>query len=65
MAIRKYCEKRKEFIEDLKPQKGSQDYKMVSFDVKSLFTKKPLDHTIDIILRRINKKNEIVTSITK
>ena len=64
MAIRKYCEKRKEFIEDLKPQKGSQDYKMVSFDVKSLFTKKPLDHTIDIILRRINK-NEIVTSITK
>ena len=25
----------------------------------------PLDRTIDIILRRIDKKNEVVTSITK
>ena len=38
---------------------------MVSTDVKSLFTIVLLHHTIDIIPRRINKKNEIVTSITK
>ena len=39
---------------------------MVSFDLKWLFTNVPLDHTNDIILRRINKKKkEIVTSITK
>ena len=38
---------------------------MVSFDVKSLFTNEPLGRTIDIILRRIYKKNEVVISITK
>ena len=38
---------------------------MVSYDVKSLFTNVPLDCTSDIILGRIYKKNEIVTSITK
>ena len=38
---------------------------MVSFDVKSLFTNVPLDRTIDIILKKIYEKNEIVTSITK
>ena len=38
---------------------------MLSFDVKSLFTNVPLNRTIDIILKRIYEKNEIVTSITK
>ena len=38
---------------------------MVSFDVKSLFKNVPLNSTIDINLKRIYKKNEIVTSITK
>ena len=38
---------------------------MLSFYVKSLFTNVPLNRTIDIILKRIYKKNEIVTSITK
>ena len=38
---------------------------MVSFDVKSLFTNVQLDRIIDIILKRIDEKNEIVTSITK
>ena len=38
---------------------------MVSTDVKSLFTNVLLHHTIDIIPRRINKKNEIVTAITE
>ena len=54
-----------EFIEELKQQKLSKEHKMLSFDVKSLFTNVPLNRTIDIILKRIYEKNEIVTSITK
>ena len=46
-------------------QKLLQQHKMVSFDVKSLFTNVPLNRTIDIILKRISEKNEIVKSITK
>ena len=38
---------------------------MVSFDVKPLFTNVPLNRTIDIILKRIYEKNEIVTSVSK
>ena len=38
---------------------------MVSFDVKSLFKNVPLNSTIDIILKRIYEKNELVTSVTK
>ena len=53
-----------EFIEDLK-QKLSRKHKLVSFDVKSLFKNVSLHHTVDIILRRINEKNEITTSIAK
>ena len=34
---------------------------VVSFGVKSLFTNVPLDCTIDIILKRIYEKIEIVT----
>ena len=55
----------KEFIEDLKQQKLSLEHKMVSFDVKLFFTNVPLIRTIDIILKRIYEKNEIVTSIVK
>ena len=55
----------KEFIEDLKQQKLSLERKMVSFDVKLFFTNVPLIRTIDIILKRIYEKNEIVTSIAK
>ena len=53
----------KEFIKDFK-QKLSQEHKMLSFDVKSLFTNVPFNHKIEIILRTY-KKNEIVTSVTK
>ena len=54
-----------EFIEELKQQKLSKEHKMLSFDVKSLFTNVPLNRTIDIILKRMYEKNEIVASITK
>ena len=40
-------------------------YQNVSFNVKSLFTKIPIDQTIDIILRRIYDKHELQTSITR
>ena len=38
---------------------------MVSFDVVPLFTKIPLDETIDIIIKRICDKKEINTDIPK
>ena len=64
-AIKKYGKNTKEFIEVLKQQKLSKEHKMVSFDVKPLFTNVPLNRTIDIILKRIYEKNEIVTSVSK
>ena len=39
------------------------EYKMVSFDVVSLFTNVALDETIDIIFKRIYDKKEINTDI--
>ena len=41
------------------------DHKLISFDVKSLFTNVPLDFTIDVILKRIYEDNEIQTNIKK
>ena len=49
----------------IKHQKVPDGYKMVSFDVVSLFTNVPLDTTIEIILKRICDNSEINTSITK
>ena len=44
--------------------KFHQITKIVSFDVKLLFTNVPLDQTISIILNRIRNKREINTDIT-
>ena len=46
----------------IKRQVIPSSYKLVSFDVKSLFTNVPLDRTIDIILKRIYDKHEITTN---
>ena len=43
----------------------NEGYKLVSFDVTSLFTNVPLDFTIDIILDRIYDKNFFNTNIKK
>ena len=40
----------------------SNGYKMVSFDVKSLFTNVPPDRTINIILKRIYEDAKLQTS---
>ena len=47
----------------IKQQVIPSSNKLVSFDVKSLFTNVPLDRTIDIILKRIYNKHEITTNI--
>ena len=47
----------------IKQQVAPSSYKLVSFDVNSLFTNVPLDKTIDIILKRIYNKREITANI--
>ena len=42
----------KEFIEMIKKERVPSSYKMISFDVSSLFTIVPLDFTIDLTLKR-------------
>ena len=55
----------KEFINHIKKQKVPSNYKMISFDVISLFTNFRIDVTIEIILKRIYKRKGINTSFTK
>ena len=58
-------ESTKDFISKLKDKTVTSDYKMVSFDVKSLFTNVPLDFTIKLILQRIYDDKLIDTKIKK
>ena len=53
----------KEFTEITKLKSIRDNHRLVSFDVKSLFTNVPLDSTIDIIQNRIYDKKEITTNI--
>ena len=55
----------KEFVKYIQKQKVPEGYKMVSFDVASLFTNVPLKETIEIILKRIYVNKEITTGIPK
>ena len=55
----------KDFIQNIKRENIPTSYKMVSFDVKSLFTDVPLDRTINIILKRIYDDNELTISISR
>ena len=55
----------KDFVKKVKKEKIPPTFQMVSFDVVSLFTNVPLDETIEIILKRIYEKKEIVTDISK
>ena len=41
------------------------NFKLISFDVTSFFTKVPLDFTIDVILKQIYDENEVNTNIPK
>ena len=55
----------KEFINRVKNEKIPNKYKMISFDVKSLFTNVPLQQTIEIILRKIYEENKVNIKIPK
>ena len=53
------------FVNRVKGQRIPEGYKMLSFDVKSLFTNVPLNETIDIILTKVYDENKIDTKIPK
>ena len=56
---------REAFVSQVKGQRIPEGYKMISFDVKNLFTKIPLNETTDIILTRVYDENKIDTKIPK
>ena len=51
------------FVNVIKQQVIPSSYKLVSFDLKSLFKKIPLCRTNDIILKKIYDEHEITTNI--
>ena len=55
----------KDFIEKILNVNVPQGFKMISFDVKSLFTSIPLEETINVALERICHRKEIDTLISK
>ena len=55
----------KDFVQNIKRDNIPTGYKMVSFDVKSLFTNVLLDRTINIILKRIYDDNEFRIPISR
>ena len=55
----------KDLMIKIKHEKIPENYEMVSFDVKSFFTSVPLQHTIDVIIKRIYEKYETTTIFTK
>ena len=55
----------KEFVKYIQKQKVPDRYEMVSFDEASLFTKAPLEESIENILKKIYVNKEITTDIPK
>ena len=55
----------KAFIQEFKNMLPPDDYKLISFDVTSLFTNIPLDYTINIILKQIYDQRELETKILR
>ena len=55
----------KEFVKYIQKQKVPDGYKMVSFDVASLFTNVQLEETTEIILKRTYVNKKISTDISK
>ena len=53
------------FENQVKGQKTPEGYKMISFDVKSLFTNVPLNEKIAIILTKVYDENKIDSKIPK
>ena len=55
----------KAFLQVFKNMLLPDDYKLISFDLTSLFTNVPLDYTISIILKRIYDQRELGTKILR
>ena len=55
----------KDFVNKIKDEEIPDGYKLVSFDVTSLFTNVPLDYTIKVILRKIYRDKLIKTKIKR
>ena len=55
----------KEFVEKIKAERIPIGYRMISFDVKSLFTNVPFDETIETILQKVYVEKKIKTLIPK
>ena len=55
----------KEFINRINNETVPNAYKIISFDVSSLFTMVPLDYTIDWTLKQIYDNNKIETKISR
>ena len=53
----------KEFLDMIKNERIPNVYKMISFDVSSLFTVVLLDYAIDLTLEQIYRNKEIETKI--
>ena len=53
------------FVEKLRGKSIPNGYRLVSFDVVSLFTKVPLDFTIELILNKIYRDRKIKTKISR
>ncbi len=58
-------ESTKDFIDRLNNQRVPEGFRMVSFDVVSLFTKVPLDYTINIILDKVFRERKIRTKMNR
>ena len=54
-----------EKIKNIPDHLYDEGYKLVSFDVKSLFTNVPLNKTIQVILDRVYNKKQITTTLKK
>ena len=54
-----------DFVNKIRDEEVPQGYKLVSFDVTSLFTNVPLDDTINVILRKIYKDRLVKTKFKR
>ena len=54
-----------DFVNKIKDQEVPQGYTITSFDVTSLFTNVPLEHTIEIILRKIYQEKLVKTKLKR
>ena len=53
------------FINHINSQRVCDGHQFLLFDIKSFFTKVPLNETIDIIFKKIYDENKVVTNITR